>query len=291
MYVLEKINKKNFKYLEALNLRSKDINSLNEDILIEINRDRFLKKLKVLKKVRIISYKGMYVGFIWFEKSKYEYNIYNIKSIYAEGDNLVGVYNKLLSIIPESYNSIYYSSIDNCIYNSVLESLKFKRLLGTCEMKMDLWKVDKINNIVENVEFKFFKRNSDEDLRCRLQNLIFHNSNRIPLTVEDIKYDLTQKYSIKNGGIFLYLRDEPIGYGQIIYDKKRYYIVNFGIIPSHRGKGFGKILLHKLCSFTKNFNTKELYLKVDANNKVAIDLYKDFGFETIEKYYKWIKIG
>ncbi|CDM68379.1 Acetyltransferase, GNAT family [Clostridium bornimense] len=291
MYVLERINKKNFKYLKDLNLRSKGLNNLNEDILIEIKRDRFLKKFKLLSKLRIISFKGKYVGFIWFERSKYEYSVYNIKSIYAEGDNLVNVYNKLLSIIPDSYSGIYYSSIDNCIYNNVLEALKFRRLSGACEMKMDLCKITTKCESVDNLAFKMFKCNRDEDLRCRLQNIIFYNSNRIPLTVDDIKYDLTQKYSIRNGGVFLYYENEPIGYGQIIYDKRRYYIVNFGIIPAYRGKGYSKNLLYKLCSLAQKFNADELYLKVDVNNKVAIDLYKKFGFEIVEKYYRWIKVG
>lgn len=291
MYVLERINKKNFKYLEALNLKSKDSNNLNEDILMEIKRDRVFKKFKLLNKLRIISFKGKYIGFIWFERSKYEYSVYNIRSIYAEGDNLVNVYSKLLSSIPDSYSGIYYSAADTCIYNNVLEALKFRRLSGTCEMKMNLSKIAASYDSFEKLDFKIFKGNRDEDLRCRLQNSIFYNSNRIPLTVEDIKYDLTQKYSIKNGGVFLYYENKPIGYGQIIYDKRRYYLVNFGIIPSYRGKGLSKLLLYKLCSLAQNFNANELFLKVDVNNKVAIDLYRNFGFEIIEKYYKWMKIG
>lgn len=291
MYVLERINKKNFKYLQDLNSKSKDINKLNEDILMEINGDRFIRKFKLSSKLRIISCKGKYVGFIWFEKSKYEYNVYNIKSIYAEGDNLINVYNKLLSIIPDSYSVIYYSSIDTHIYNNVLEALKFKRLSGTCEMKINLKKINIKSDKLEKLNFKIFKSNRDEALRCKLQNSIFYNSNRTPLTVEDIKYDLTQKYFIKNGGVFLYYKDEPIGYGQIVYDKRVYYIVNFGIIPSFRGNGYSKVLLYKLCSLAQSFNAEELYLKVDVNNKVAIDLYKNLGFEILDKYYKWIKVG
>ena len=68
-------------------------------------------------------------------------------------------------------------------------------------------------------------------------------------------------------------------------------MVNFGIIPSYRGNGYSKSLLYKLCSLAQKFNANELYLKVDVNNKVAIDLYRKFGFEIVEKYYKWMKIG
>ena len=38
-------------------------------------------------------------------------------------------------------------------------------------------------------------------------------------------------------------------------------------------------------------NANELYLKVDVNNKVAIDLYIKFGVEILEKQYKWRRIG
>lgn len=291
MYVLERVNKKNFKYLEDLNLKSKDLNSLNKDILIEIKSDRFLKKFKLLNKIKILSFEGKYIGFIWFERSKYEYGIYNIKSMYAEGDNLISTYNKLLSVVPNSYSEIYYSSIDSDISNGILETLKFRKLYGTCEMKIDLREILTRCDNVNNLDFKIFKGNRDESLRCKLQNTIFYNSKRIPLTIEDIKYDLTQDYSIRNGGLFLYYNNKPIGYGQIIYDKRKYHIVNFGIIPEYRGKGYGKILLNKLCSLARNLNTNELYLKVDANNRVAINLYESFGFKIIKKYYKWMKTG
>ena len=52
------------------------------------------------------------------------------------------------------------------------------------------------------------------------------------------------------------------------------------IDSKYQGKGYGKASLDFLVNHLKNkYNCDELYLSIFENNKMAIKLYKDFGFE------------
>ena len=72
----------------------------------------------------------------------------------------------------------------------------------------------------------------------------------------------------------------------LIYD--RIEIEQFEIQKIQRGKGIGDKLLKCLIQEYQNTNIKNITLEVKEDNKVAINLYKKYGFETValrEKYY------
>ena len=103
----------------------------------------------------------------------------------------------------------------------------------------------------------------DEELRCKLQNSIFSASTRIPLEVEDIENDIEQDYYIEDLSLFIKINNIAIGYGQIIYNRDMYTVVNFGILKEFRNYGFGKILLNHLIETAKNMNIYDLYIRVE----------------------------
>ena len=127
----------------------------------------------------------------------------------------------------------------------------------------------------------------DEELRCNIQNDIFGEWNRRPLTVEDIYNDMTQDYFLKDLCIFGMINNSYIGYGQIIFNREMFTIVNFGIVNDFRGIGLGKLLLHEIILYAKKSGIKNLAIRVDCTNINAINLYKWIGFKEKYKIVIW----
>jgi ribosomal-protein-alanine N-acetyltransferase len=66
-------------------------------------------------------------------------------------------------------------------------------------------------------------------------------------------------------------------------------ILNFFVIKTSRGKGYGKELLENVISAAQANKCQSIYLEVNALNEAAIALYKLYGFKIdhIRKnYYK-----
>ena len=142
-----------------------------------------------------------------------------------------------------------------------------------------------INEVKISIEKVVLKK--DEELRCKLQNSIFSASTRAPLEIEDIKNDIEQDYYIEDLSLFLKVNDVAIGYGQIIYNRDMYTVVNFGIIKEFRNYGFGKILLNNLIQKAKNMNINELFIRVEETNYGALKLYNWIGFTPQSIINRW----
>ena len=59
--------------------------------------------------------------------------------------------------------------------------------------------------------------------------------------------------------------------------------------PSHKRKGLGKKLVHKIIRLCKSDNIKKIFLEVSSKNKQALNFYDNFGFKTVSirtKYYR-----
>ena len=125
----------------------------------------------------------------------------------------------------------------------------------------------------------FSEFNIDESIRCKVQNEIFYEENRIPLKTKDIVYECNRKAFLEDLAFFELKDDTIIGYGQILLLKDKYTIANFGIIEEFRGKGYGEALLIHILNQAKIKGLKEVYIKVKSDNINAINLYKKTGFE------------
>ena len=127
----------------------------------------------------------------------------------------------------------------------------------------------------------------DEELRCKIQNSVFSATTRIPLEVEDIQNDIEQDYYMEDLSLFIKLNNIAIGYGQIIFNRDMYIVVNFGILKEFRGYGFGKILLNELINAAKKMQINELFIRVEENNYSALKLYNWIGFKSKSIINKW----
>ena len=55
-------------------------------------------------------------------------------------------------------------------------------------------------------------------------------------------------------------------------------IYGLGVLPLHRGKGFGRAILHMAVEKLKEANAGEVMLQVASENSNALNLYKSCGF-------------
>ena len=83
------------------------------------------------------------------------------------------------------------------------------------------------------------------------------------------------------------INNSYIGYGQIIFNREMFTIVNFGIVNDFRGIGLGKLLLHEIILYAKKSGIKNLAIRVDCTNINAINLYKWIGFKEKYKIVIW----
>ncbi len=82
--------------------------------------------------------------------------------------------------------------------------------------------------------------------------------------------------------------DEIIGFAGIIVTPIDVEITNIVTKKSKRKKGIGKELLEKIIEIAKQTEMEKISLEVNEENKVAIHLYENNGFEKIgirKKYY------
>jgi ribosomal protein S18 acetylase RimI-like enzyme len=83
---------------------------------------------------------------------------------------------------------------------------------------------------------------------------------------------------------------EYCGTVQGIRDRGSYGAVqNLGIIPGHRGLRLGTFLMCKALQGFQVAGVKRVYLEVTAQNRGAIELYKQLGFRRVRTVYKSIE--
>jgi ribosomal protein S18 acetylase RimI-like enzyme len=139
----------------------------------------------------------------------------------------------------------------------------------------------------DEASFVTLKRGKHEKIRCELQNSIFSNVERSPLTIQDIFMDEVQDYYVNDWCIFIKYNNCFVGYGQIIMNNNQPLIVNFGIRKEYRQRGLGDLLLTYLLNLLYDSGYREVKIKVNDDNTPAYELYRKKGFIVIEEYKTW----
>lgn len=252
------------------------------------DNESFLIKYIIRKQVKLFKIDDEYIGYIWHE---YPLNspcatIYgvNFKEDYVEYITLDMLSN--LKLIPCKTDMIQNNK--NVV---IMHKLGFQIQYKSTIMNLDVSTVHTEEfEIDDNITFKHFKCNKDEDLRCKIQNQIFNNKDRVPIKISDILEEENECYFIDEFCVFLCnSTGQALGYGQIILNKNQYTIVNFGILEEYRQKGYGEVLLRyliELCKINKIYN---IYIRVEESNYKAINLYIKVGFNKHDTCVTWIR--
>ena len=309
MVLLERLSNNNFENFKTLNIERFSKENYDKNFFEYYKNEKFFFKIFLKKFVKLFVYRNNIIGYIWYEVPV-EMSV-RIWSLYIKSEYITVLTPDILN----NFNNIIlsYETCDDKINNQTLINLGFNKIKSSILMNINLNDYDKniqidkiINNLKNNCTLikKFnsiYNTNTaklnitcqkvtlkkDEKLRCKIQNSIFSDTTRIPLEIEDIETDIEQDYYIENLSLFIKINGIAIGYGQIIFNRDMYTVVNFGIIKEFRNYGFGKILLNQLILESKKNEIYELFIRVEENNFNALKLYDWIGFKPKSIINKW----
>lgn len=112
------------------------------------------------------------------------------------------------------------------------------------------------------------------DLEVNEEQISFVTSNAISIAQAKVQSECIPMAIYKDEdmvGFVMYCIDE---------DDKEYWIYRMMIDKKYQGKGYGKEALGKVLNIIKKDNSRsKVFLGVELENKKAIRLYKNFGFD------------
>ena len=81
--------------------------------------------------------------------------------------------------------------------------------------------------------------------------------------------------------------EEILGYTVTSIATDECHILNLCVLPDSQGQGIGRTLLEGVLDTARRFEAKQVFLEVRPSNKVAIQLYRSFGFNEVGKRRKY----
>ncbi|MDP4087663.1 MAG: GNAT family N-acetyltransferase [Bacillota bacterium] len=286
MYKSERLQIATINELSRLNSKRLTFNLLNEDFSKYYRKSNFFGRYLLRRQVRLLTYNSQYIGYLWYSKIGTKKGVYCINALYVDKEYIDKEVYKLFCDF-NGGSIVYFDCKMTETSSSLLESIGFIRKNGTYELTKTINMKENIEN--SGLKFITFRRGRHEKLRCDIQNEIFRNSQREPLSVQDIYLDEMQEYYVNDWCIFLQSEGKIVGYGQIIMSNYKPLIVNFGVKDGYRHRGFGDILLCYLINILFDAGHKEVRIKVSTTNLPAYNLYRKKGFNVVDEYYTWIR--
>lgn len=286
MVFMKKLSIFNINYFKKLYNKSENAYICDKSFFEIYNEESFFIKYIIRKQIKLFKVKNEYVGYIWYEYPSDE-GFSNIYAIYLKDEYIELLNSQILSL--SKVSTFRFDMLANSKTSAIMKKLNFNVNSKNILMKMHTTTYN--NNVNENkIIFKHFKEGKDEGLRCEIQNSVFHEKNRIPLSVGDIRVEEDEEYYLKDFSVFICKENgQAIGYGQIICNNGLYTIVNLGIIDEYRKQGYGEILVKYLIGLCYNQSIQNIYIRVDKSNNKALSLYNKIGFKEYESFITWYK--
>lgn len=113
----------------------------------------------------------------------------------------------------------------------------------------------------------------------RLMNEIFHKDGFLPDATWLCLHQPPASRESRYCGTIQGIRDRS-GYGAI---------QNLGIVPEHRNRGLGSVLMHRALTGFQRAGLRRAFLEVTARNEGAIKLYRRMGFARARTVYKAVE--
>ncbi len=98
------------------------------------------------------------------------------------------------------------------------------------------------------------------------------------------------EHSIELGGKLLVAIDSDgtlVGTGWITFDGRRMHLHHVGVLPDYQRHGIGRLLSLESIRFAREKQI-QIKLEVHRNNKAAVSLYKQLGFQYLGDYDVYI---
>lgn len=168
--------------------------------------------------------------------------------------------------IPAEHNELvnYFIGIG---YSELAHSLRMRLDLNSYEAKKSTLRVvkverEEVDDFIETL-LEFMSESKDNMI-----DIIFSNLRGLPEQFIDLWYNSTSLN-------YVYDKDDLVGVLDL--NPQGLNISNIGISPKHRGKGYGKRLMHYALTTLKERGDEQAKLRVHAENKRAIALYESVG--------------
>ncbi|MDO9120577.1 MAG: N-acetyltransferase, partial [Anaerolineaceae bacterium] len=71
-------------------------------------------------------------------------------------------------------------------------------------------------------------------------------------------------------------------------EKGGYFVANVAVHPNYRGRGIGKQLTERAICHVREHQGKHVYLQVREDNEIAIQIYRNLGFDEISRRTMWV---
>ncbi|MFT8349965.1 GNAT family N-acetyltransferase [Clostridium saccharoperbutylacetonicum] len=285
MVLLEKLSLFNMEHFRKLYNKNEDTYTCNKSFFEIYDEEHFLIKYLIRKQIKLFKVNKEYIGYIWYEYPS-QSGLSNIYAIYLKEEYMDMINARMLSFFKRT--TFRYDMVASSRTSNIMKKLNFNVNSKNILMKI---KTTNFSNAIQYfIKFRHFKEGQDEELRCEIQNSVFNDKNRMPLTVEDVRREEGEEYYINNFGVFIYNnKGKVVGYGQVIYNKGLYTIVNLGILDEYRRCGYGEMLLRYLINICKQNSINDVYIRVDKDNLKAIALYNKVGFKKYQSFVSWYK--
>lgn len=286
MVFLEKLSFFNIEHFRRLYNTSEDAYVSEKNFFEIYDEESFIIKYIIRKQIKLFKVKNEYVGYIWYEYPSNQ-GFSNIYDIYLKDEYIDFISSRILSFF--NISAFRFDMLSNSKASYIMKKLNFNINSKHILMKLNT-KNQKDEFSQNNCAFRHFKEGKDEELRCSIQNSVFNEKNRIPLTVEDIYREEEEDYYLSNYGVFIYNTEgQVVGYGQVILNNGLYTIVNIGILQRYRQNGYGEMLVRYLINLCYKNSIKHVYIKVEKNNQNALSLYTKIGFKEYQSFISWYK--
>lgn len=271
-------------------LKFRDFNVLNENLYDKYLKSSLFNKIQYRSGTRILWYEDEPCLILWSETRSFNVKMRAIIPLIPFekllGFPILEVMDTFTDSLPAhlDVHQFEYTTVNQEENRILLTEMGFTYRKGLLRMRRSL---DQLPEVSEEVVLKRFQI---EDVKARvdLQNQIFDNKYRVPLSVTDVLLEISKKSYIPELSFFLMEGDRYVGYGQINRQEDAYFLVNFGIAPAYRGQGRSRAFLFAILSKAKEINIHEVSLDVNEENMRAKGLYQSSGFHEENNTCTWL---
>lgn len=102
---------------------------------------------------------------------------------------------------------------------------------------------------------------------------------------QDVTWYAERRAENANNKVYIALLDEIyIGKLDVLFNETNAYITGFGVLPSYRGRGYGRQILAQTIREIRATGQNNIALEVATENKNALSLYQSCGFQEVSSY-------
>jgi len=200
-----------------------------------------------------------------------------------------GIFKKLFNLAMEECGKRNFEKILLLTDNNSNSGIEFiKSINGSYEFSE--FRMKQINNEFEDMinSINLRRAKNQDSKEIQRQNAMFFNDKE-PIDVEYEEYFPEDEERLNEITYMIELNGEIIGKIKVDYSETSAFICGFGIIPTFRGKGYGKASLMETISLITKKGIHEIELDVEGKNSTALNLYKACGFKekSTMNYYKY----